>query len=150
VLVRIIIVVLVAFPYLLYRVATTFREPPRFVRRGIDRLTIGAIVAFFPGPTEPRPKWIVLYTALLVVQWTVTSVYAAYSLWVAGNGRPEAARYRMRLLAGATAALNVSILISSVAPQSSPNHPNTFLQLFQLAVALTFFFGIAPPRALID
>jgi len=153
--IRVILGVLIAFPYFLYRIAATFRTPSRVVRVSVDVLTGGVILAFFaaprfPGPTEPRPAWAVLFTLAIVVQWTATSAFAAAWLWVAGNGRPAAARNRMRLLTVGTVALNVTIYISALAPQSSPDKPNHVVQILELAVGLVFFIGLAPPRALVD
>lgn len=153
--IRVIICVLIAFPYFLYRIAATFRPPSRLVRRAIGILTFGVMAAFFlsprfPGPNEPRPPWIVLFTFAIVIQWTATSAFAAWSLWIGGRGRPIAARYRMRLLATGTAALNLTIYISALAPQSNPNKPNHAIQILQLAVGLTYFIGLAPPRVLTD
>jgi len=154
-LVRFVIGVLVLFPYFLYRLAATFRPASRFVRRSLDILTFGLIAGFvaaprLPGPGEHRPAWLGLYTIVFIAQWTATSAYAAASLWIAGRGRPTAARYRMRLLAGGTAALNVTILVSSFLPQRGPNNPNAVIQIIELAIGLAFFIGLAPPRALVN
>ncbi len=152
--IRFVLAVLVAFPYCLYRIAVTFRPPSRVVRRTVDLLTGGLIVAFFaaprfPGPNEHRPAWLIPYTLALIVQWTVPSIYAAVSLWRAGARRPTAARYRMRLLGAATAALTALIYISALLPQGNANKPNNLIQLMQLAVGVVFFVGLAPPRALV-
>src|SRR5438552_4164573 len=154
-LVRIILGVLVAFPYLLFRLAATFHEPSRLVRRTLGGLTggiiaLGFVLPRFPAPDEPRPLWVVLYLMGIVVQWTATSVFAAAWLWRRSSGRPTAARYRMRLLAAGVASLNFLILLSASAPASDPQHPNHLLQLVDLAVGLVFFIGLAPPHFLIQ
>jgi signal transduction histidine kinase len=152
---RILIGMIVAIPYFLYKLATTFHRPSARVHRAMTFMTVGVIAIGFalpriPGAGEPRPAWLVPYTVLILIQWTATSVFAAVWLWRAGAGRPTAPRYRMRLLAIGCAAFNIVVLISSVHPQANPNEPNMVVLGLDLLVAAIFFVGLAPPRVLID
>jgi len=153
--VRILLAVIVAIPYFLYRLAATFHTPSARMRRAMNALTLVVIVAGFllpriPAPGDKRPSWLIPYAAIFLVQWTATSAFAAVWLWRAGAGRPTAPRYRMRLLAIGCAAFNVVLLFSSLRPSSNPNNPNHVVQALDLAVAAIFFVGLAPPRFLID
>ncbi len=155
ILVRVILAILVLFPYFLYRLAATFHRPSTALRRMLDGLTAAVIVSGFllprfPGPSEPRPKWLALYSVAILTQWTIASIFAARGLWNAGEGRPSAPRNRMRLLAAGVAAVNISLLLSAIHPSSDPHNPNPLMQLLNLACGLIFFAGLAPPHALVE
>jgi signal transduction histidine kinase len=154
VLVRVLLGVIVSVPYLLYRVAASFRRPSPALHRTLTAMTAAVVVAGFalpriPGPGQRRPAWVVVYAGAILAQWTATSAYAAVWIWRAGRGRPTAARNRMRLLAAGCAAFNVVLLFSATRPQSGVE-PNHLVQLLDLVVAGLFYLGLAPPHALVE
>jgi signal transduction histidine kinase len=153
--IRILIAVIVGFPYCLYRLAATFRPPQRRGRRALDFgfvtvILVGFALPRFPAPGQPRPAWLIPYSAAIAIEWTGLSVLAAIWLWRSGAGRPSAARKRMRLLAAGTLAMNILILVSVLSPQRDAQHPNHVVQVLDLVVAGIFFIGLAPPQLLVD
>ena len=115
---RILIELLVLFPYFLYRFATIFAPPgtrlQRFVAAMTTVLSIGTFVLpRFPAAGESRPSWFIAYLALFLIHWTMLSIVVTVRLWSAGRGQPGIASGRMRLLAFAAASLTVAIVGSA-------------------------------------
>jgi signal transduction histidine kinase len=152
--VRVLIGLIIAVPYFLYRLAATFHRPSAPLHRALTVMTLAVIAVGFvlprlPGPGEKRPTWLIAYALAIVVQWTAASVVAAVWLWQSAAGRPTAPRKRTRMLAIGCAAFNLSILVSASRPQTTAE-PNHVVQALGLVVAAIFFVALAPPAFLID
>ena len=146
---RLLIVVLLLFPYLLYRFTTAFDPSSRRLNVAAALATLGLIVwtivlPHFPQTGEHRSVGFNIYIYALLVQFGALSLIAAARLWRAGRDQPSVARNRMRMLSLAAAALTATIFFAVVTPADA--------QGLQIAVsalgivsALTFLLGFVPP-----
>jgi signal transduction histidine kinase len=150
---RLLIVVLLLFPYLLYRFTLAFRQASVTLDRVLGGMT-GAMVLWtlvlphrLPAAGEPRPLWVLAYLAAFLVHWTVMSLVVAVRLWRAGRREPSVARRRMQMLALAAATITIAIFVS-VGSNGADSPAALVSQLLALASAFCFWFGLAPPRHL--
>jgi signal transduction histidine kinase len=149
-LLRLEIELLVLFPYLGYRFATSFVPPSRRLQRVVGLLTIGLSIWTFalpsvPASGEPRPSGFLVYVVAFLVHWTLLSVVVTTRLWRAGRGQPSVARIRMRMLSSASAALTVAIIGSTLTtdPHSTGS---AIVQLLALLSGFGFLLGLEPPQ----
>jgi signal transduction histidine kinase len=146
------IALLLLFPYLLFRFTTAFDPPRPRAARVLAAVTAAMVVWTFaqptyPGPGEPRPLSFQAYLAAFVVHWAVLSSFSSWRLWRAGRGRPGVGRRRMELLALASAALIVALIIVALAA-SRDSPAQAAAQALAFVSALAFLLGLAPPAAL--
>ena len=149
---RVLVVVLLLFPYLLFRFAAAFEPAKRRTEWIVGAATVGLAVWTFllpdiPQEGEPRSVAFDLYLGALVLLWGALSLFVAVKLWRAGAGQPSVARRRMRLLSFAATAMTLAILI---AVANAENEPWLGIGTSLLAVisALAFVLGLAPPALL--
>jgi len=149
---RIAIALLVLFPYLLYRFASAFEPTRRQLARFVDPLTTALVVATIalpdiPAEGDPWPWWFVVYAVAFLVHWSVLLQLVAIRLWRAGRAEATVARRRMRMLALASTALAVTLLLSVGA---GDDHSWFALAVGLLATlsAVGFLLGFAPPAVL--
>jgi nitrogen-specific signal transduction histidine kinase len=141
---------LVLFPYLGYRFATSFVPPSRRLQRVVGLLTIGLSIWTFalpsvPASGEPRPSGFLVYIVAFLIHWTLLSVVVTTRLWRAGRGQPSVARLRMRMLSFASAALTVAIIGSTLT--SDPHSTGSaVVQLLALLSGFGFLLGLEPPQ----
>ncbi|HZR95935.1 MAG TPA: ATP-binding protein [Gaiellaceae bacterium] len=143
-------ILLVAFPYLLYRFTEEFRATsPRVANLlfGVTAILIVWTIALpsIPQPGEHRPAAFQAYVFLFLVHWTVLSVVAASSLWRAGRAQPSVARNRMRFLAFAVALLNGALLLIIV-PTGNDSVLTLTSQVVGAVSVVAFLLAFAPPR----
>lgn len=148
------VVVLLMFPWFLYRFMATFERPPRTLDTTVNALTGAVLVATvlvprFPGPDEPRSPAFAAYVLLLLVQWTFLSGVVAVRLWRAGRDQPTVARRRMRMLAAGAAALAFGLVVTAAVPSEEASAVGVLVHVLAIASALLFLLGFAPPRALL-
>jgi signal transduction histidine kinase len=146
------VVLLVLFPYLLYRFAAAFEPAKRPLARFVDLLTSTLVVATialpsFPAEGESWPWWFVLYVLAFLVHWSVLLLLVAIRLWRAGRFEATVARRRMQMLALASTALAVTLLVSVGAGEDHSWFALTVGLLGTLS-AVGFFLGFAPPAVL--
>jgi PAS domain S-box-containing protein len=156
---KILISVLALFPYFLYRFASAFQGVGRMTRWVAIGLT-GAVIldallmSDFPGPDDPRTASFNLFLTLFLMQWSALLVFVAARLWRAGTGQPGIVRKRMRLLAVASVALTVAILIAGAAPQGGNQDQQytsqVITQLLALVSGALFFLGWSPPASMVS
>jgi signal transduction histidine kinase len=147
---RVDIALLVVFPYLLFRFTTAFRRPDRGFANAIFVLTALLIVWTFalpriPQPGEPRPGFLIAYTVVFMIHWSVLSIVSARRLWLAGTAQPTVARRRMHLLAIASAGLTVALLLVVLSSDRDSSLSLASGALGSLSV-LAFLLGFAPPH----
>ncbi len=153
-LVKALIVVLLLFPYFLYRFAAAFELPPRWIRRVAGGSTL-VVVAWtlaiprFPLPGLPEPRWWEMFRIAVMVQWTVLFAVVGTQLWRSGRQEASVTRRRMRTLALAAAGMDAAILLSGIvkAPQSATTILIT--QVLFVGSSILFFVGLAPPGWLV-
>ena len=148
------IALLAGFPYFLFRFAASFGRFSRtteWIAGGLTAavIVVTAVIPEFPREGEPRPGWVLLFTLLFLAQWTYLFVIVGVRLWRGGRGQPTLARRRMRILAMATAGLNLAIIISVVSPSDTqPAWLQLSSAILSLSTATLFFIGISPPQIL--
>jgi signal transduction histidine kinase len=148
-LLRVEIALLVLFPYLLFRFTTAFRRPGKHVANALFALTAILIVWTFllpriPQSGEPRPTFLLLFTVVFMIHWTVLSVVSARRLWLAGAEQPTVSRRRMHLLAIASAGLIVALLLA-IATSNSYSALSLASGVLGTLSAVAFLLGFAPP-----
>ncbi len=150
--VRVLIAALVLFPYLLYRFAVSFRPPSRRLSLLVGSITV-LVVAWtlalpdIPEDGESWPWWFALYVAAFTVHWTLLTVVVTWRLWTAGRGEASVPRKRMRLLACASAAITLALLVGVASP-SEGSAADLVGTLLTTLAALAFLLGLAPPTVL--
>ncbi|HYN99397.1 MAG TPA: ATP-binding protein [Actinomycetota bacterium] len=151
---KLLIVLLMLFPYCLFRFASAFQEAGRKTRLLAAGLTATVTLATlalprFPEPDEPLSGWFSVYLVSMLVQWAVLSGITAIKLWRGGKGKSTVARRRIRTLSVASAILLLAILM--IAARSSSGEDGAtevVIQLLATASAVLFFIGFAPPSFL--
>jgi PAS domain S-box-containing protein len=152
--IKAILVMLVLFPYFLYRFAVAFNKPSWRVMLP-PRIATAVVVAWtlwipkFPFPGMPEPEWWTYYRYTLLVQWSILFTIVMFRLWGGSRHESSVARRRMRTIALAAAAMNLSVLLSGVF-QSPPTQTVTLItQAMSCVASVLFFAGLAPPRWLV-
>lgn len=149
---RLLVAVLVIFPYLLYRFATSFRPTTPRIGLLVASLTLTMVVwtfvqPVFPEQGEPWPTSFVVYVAGFTVHWTFLTIVVAWQLWTAGRGEASVARRRMRLLAIAASTITVALFVAISSPDPSST-VELVSQLLSTVSASLFLLGLAPPPLL--
>jgi signal transduction histidine kinase len=146
---RVLIVVLLLFPYLLFKFTAAFDPSSRRLGWTAAGATVGLVawtiaIPHFPQTGEHRSVGISIYLYAIVLQFGFLSTIAAYRLWRAGRDQPSVARNRMRMLSLAAVALTATIFFAVVAPANDQG-----LQIaisgMGIASALLFLLGFSPP-----
>ncbi len=150
---KLLVVVLLAFPYLLYRFAVAFEAPNRrsdaFAAWSTGTVMLATLaLPRLPAPDSLRPVWFQAYVALVLVVWTALSALMVVRLWRAGTGKPTLARRRMRLLGLAAVEMNVALVLAGVVSNSSEAEIAAAVQILAFGSAVLFFLGFAPPPLL--
>jgi hypothetical protein len=151
ILTHILVVILLLFPYFLYRIGASFAGPSPALDRAAIGLTALVILTALVQPEFPQPgeERSALFTALIVallIQWVFLSTVVAVRFWRAGKGRQNIASKRMRMLSIASVALSIAIVISGT---SSAEESTTVEEITQVIVLLSigaFFLAFAPPE----
>ena len=146
------VVIVVVFPYLLFRFTNAFRRPARALAWALAGLTAILVVwacaiPRYPQSGEPRSGGFQAFIIVFLVHWTILSIAAATLLWRAGREQPTVARRRMQYLAFASAVLTLALIL--ILPTSDSNSVWTLgTQLLGFAAVIAFLVGFAPPQVL--
>lgn len=148
---KILVAILVLFPYFLYRIAYAFAPGGR-VAHLAAAVPTGIVVLWtfflprFPEQGEPQPQSLRVWAYALLFQWVLCSFLVAVRFWRAGSGQPTITRSRMRMLALAATALSVGIVISVTANEPRQGTvTDVITSIISLVSAVAFFFAFAPP-----
>jgi signal transduction histidine kinase len=147
---RVLVVVLVLFPYLLFKFTSAF-DPSSRRLEWIAAAATAALCVWtvalpdFPKTGEHRSLGFSIYVYALVGQFAFLSSVAAYRLWRAGRDQPSVPRNRMRMLSIAAVALAAAILCAVAAPADDQGIQIAVSGL-AVASALAFLLGLSPPR----
>jgi signal transduction histidine kinase len=146
---RLLIVVVLLFPYFLYRFAAAFDPLPVWVDRAVAGATLvlmawTLVLPDIPAPGESRSGFFESYLVAALAVWTVIALFVAARLWRAGRGQPGVARHRMRMLSFAALAMTSALLIAGSNPEggSTLELATSVLIVFS---ALAFMLGVSPP-----
>ena len=147
---KLILAAVFLFPYLLFRFSAALDRPSRRTELVADALAGVMLVSTLalpslPAPGEAQPRWLAAYLAVVVAQWTVTSLIVAVRLWRAGRGQPTAARRRMRGLSTGATGLSLVILVAGVAPAIDSSLLTLATDVVTLCSAVMFYLAFAPP-----
>ena len=117
--VKVLIAVLMLVPYCLFQFAASFLHPRAAVQYAVAALTVAVIAFTFalqyvPEPGEPPPADFVAYRLTFSAQWAFLFSYVVIRLFLAGRDQPRIAKYRMRLLALATAGLELQVVVAAL------------------------------------
>jgi signal transduction histidine kinase len=149
---RLVIAVLVLFPYFLYRFTTTLSTPTRRLERWLGLMTILVlgwtfVLPAFPAEGEPWPPWFVAYIAAFLVHFSVLLIVVSFRLWRAGRNQPGVARRRMEMFAVGAGAITAALLLAGTAPDSD-SWTSLAISLLGTLSGITFLLGLRPPTAL--
>jgi signal transduction histidine kinase len=149
---RIDLAILLLFPYLLYRFSSAFYSGKRPLARFVDGLSTLLVVSTFalpylPADGESWPWWFALYALAFLVHWSVLLTLVAVRLWLAGRAEATVARRRMRMLAFASVALTVALILA-VAARDEDSVGALVVALFVTLSAIAFILGFSPPSVL--
>jgi signal transduction histidine kinase len=143
------IVLLVLFPYLMFRFATAFAQPSVRLRRVVGLIT-SILVAWtlllrhVPATGENRSTAFIVYVVAFLLHWSALSAVVALRLWRAGRGQPGVSRKRMEMLAFAAAALTAAI-VGAAFESDSDSAVAALTGALATASGLAFLLGLAPP-----
>ena len=146
---RLDLVLLVLFPYFLYRFAASFEASSRPLARFVGTLTSALVVGslllpHIPGEGDPWPWWFVVYAAAFLVHWSLLLFLVSVRLWRAGSKEATVARRRMRTLAIASLAATAALVLAFATPDSGALG-RLLLGLLVTFGAVSFLVGLAPP-----
>jgi PAS domain S-box-containing protein len=152
--IKAILVILVLFPYCLYRFAVAFKKPSRRLTllAGIPTAVVVGWTLWIPSvpfPGMPQPQWWTYYRFAILTQWSVLFTIVVVRLWVGSRHEASVARRRMRTIAIAVALLNLSILLSGVFHSPPTELESLITQIISSVASVMFFIGLAPPRWLV-
>ena len=147
---KVLVAVVVLFPYLLYQFARTFFDAIPWFYRLATALTglavAGALIIEIPAEDEPRSIAFRLFIYLVLIQWTLILIRVATGLWRAGEGQPTVARRRLRVMALGSLALVLALVISGLAePSEDSSATQIVTELFAIVSGPLFLLGFAPP-----
>ena len=149
---KMLIVVLVFFPYFLFRISSSFRKTQTWLRPvALAATTVLALWTLFlpdfPGPDDPQPPALRTWVVALIALWVTLSVVVGVRFWRAGTGQPVVARKRMRSLSVASVIFSVGIVISGLGGGAAgENYAREALtQSITLLSVVAFFLALAPP-----
>lgn len=149
---RALVVVLLLFPYLLFKFTVAFDPSSRRLEWITAAATVGLIawtiaLPDFPQAGEHRSLGFSIYLYALLLQFGYLSTIAAYRLWRAGRDQPSVARNRMRMLSLAAIALTATLFFAVVTPADEQGL-QIAISAMGIASALAFLAGFSPPGIL--
>ena len=152
---KVLIAVVLAFPYLLVRFLDSFETIHRWQRFLAQALVSLSTVTTLILPRIPasndhrRPGWLVAWLAVVFVEWGWLSGFACVRFLLAGRHQPTVVRRRMQVLSLGSFVLIVS-LIPSLSPTKNDTGSHAYLagQLIGILAGTLFYLGIAPPPIL--
>ncbi|HUR76884.1 MAG TPA: response regulator [Acidimicrobiales bacterium] len=149
--IKLLLAIIVLFPYCLYRFASSFgrsRWPVRLAAHASTVLVVVWSLALprFVVPGMPQPWWWSAYRVTILFQWTILFAGIAARLWFDSGHEASVPRRRMRTVALAAGLMMGAALLSGVT--KSPQTPGMILvtQSMFFASTILFLIGLSPPR----
>ena len=152
---RSLLVLIVLFPYFLFRFAASFRTRPKWVEALALAVTVtlGVTIYFFhelPGEGEPWGGGFGLWVVRLPRPMGVAERHRRLRALAVGAGQPTVSRRRMRLLSFGSIGLALALVLAGAAGSGGGSTvTQVAVQLLALASAPLFLLGFAPPRWLL-
>ena len=149
---RLVIALLVVFPYFLFRFTNAFHTANRRLANALFLLSVILVAWTFalpkiPQQGEPRGGVFEAFVIVFFVHWAVLSVVSAWTLWRAGREQPTVARRRMQFLALATGVLTLALLLAVITTKQYSGLSLGSGILASASVA-AFLLGFSPPPIL--
>jgi len=149
---RVVIALLVVFPYFLFRFTNAFRAANRRLANALFLLSAILVVWTFALPRIPqqgqsRDSAFKAFVTVFFIHWAVLSIVSAWSLWSAGRAQPTVARRRMQFLALATGLLTLALLLA-VFTTNQYSGLSLGSNLLAMISVVAFLLGFAPPLML--
>jgi signal transduction histidine kinase len=149
---RVVIALLVVFPYFLFRFTNAFRAANRRLANALFLLSAILVVWTFALPRIPqqgqsRDSAFQAFVTVFFIHWAVLSIVSAWSLWSAGRTQPTVARRRMQFLALATGLLTLALLLA-VFTTKQYSGLSLGSNLLALISVVAFLLGFTPPLML--
>lgn len=144
---RVGLLAILAFPYLLFRFAASFRHVPRLweivAAAMVAATLLAALAVTSPQQGEQPPIPMGLVIVAMVGTWTALTAWVVWSLARSGLEQPTVAKRRMWTLAVAAAMLDVALVLALVGTGETLSEAAYVLAL---ASAGVFLLAFAPPR----
>jgi signal transduction histidine kinase len=149
---RVVIALLVVFPYFLFRFTNAFRAPNRRLANALFLLSAILVAWTFalpriPQSGEARVGAFQAFVTVFFIHWAVLSIVSALSLWIAGRAQPTVARRRMQFLALATGFLTLALLLAVLTTNQYSGWSLASGIVATISV-IAFLLGFAPPQVL--
>lgn len=151
---RLLIVLLLGSPYLLYRFADAVVTGPSGARRVADALLVVVVATTLLLPTIPadgmegmsvtQTAWVVLVLGF----WAGLDMLAGWLLGRASVGEPGVVRNRLRVLALAAVGLGLYVPASASLGENPSPATAVVSQAVVVVLGLLFLVGFAPPNLL--
>ena len=146
------LVLLVLFPYLLFRFTATFRDYPTTLKRAAlvaagAATVFGVMLTTMDSDRSAGGTFATVALLVILGYWAAVSLISIVSLWRAGAGQPTVARRRMRLMSAGAALLTVALLLAAAGGGGAPVAALA-VQCAAIASAIVFGIGLYPPTAL--
>ncbi len=143
-LIKLLLSTILLVPYALYRFAASFVPVRNWGRHFAEWITVAAVlgtlmIPYLPFPGQEAPPGFLAYRVLVSLQWGLLFGFVALRMWRAGTHQPQAARYRMRLLAIAAAGLDVPLIIGALGLNY---HPTLELASSVNTAVMAVLFGL--------
>ena len=154
---RIVVVwILAAFPYFVFRFAGTFTGLSEGARRTSAGLT-GAIMAALliaggvPESGARRSAAFTAFVLLFVAQWVSLTAITSTMLWRSAQSQPTVVRMRMRMLSTAILLLALVLVVSAITPNQTDDSSAIEVAASALLIISTLMFVAAstPPAVLL-
>jgi signal transduction histidine kinase len=149
---RVVIALLVVFPYFLFRFTNAFRAANRRLAIALSFLSAILVVWTFALPKIPqqgqtRDAAFKAFVTVFFIHWAVLSIVSASSLWRAGRAQPTVVRRRMQFLALATGVLTLALLLA-VFTTNQYSAWSLGSGILATISVVAFLLGFAPPQIL--
>jgi signal transduction histidine kinase len=149
---RVVIALLVVFPYFLFRFTNAFRAANRRLANALYFVSAILVVWTFALPKIPqqgqtRDAAFKAFVTVFFIHWAVLSIVSASSLWRAGRAQPTVVRRRMQFLALATGVLTLALLLA-VFTTNQYSAWSLGSGILATVSVVAFLLGFAPPQIL--
>jgi len=149
---KLLVAVLLLFPYALMRYGSCFVRPSVVLRR-LAQAATGVVVVWtfllprLGGEDAPQTTALKVFTFAVLIQWTALSMITTVRLWRIGQHQASVAKRRMRTMSVGAALLNAALAIAVFSPSDAEDTwwP-VFTGMLAIVSALCFFVGFVPPR----
>ncbi len=147
------VLLLTVFPYLLHRFVRALRPRTGALERIIDVGLAGMVAWTLLAPPLPaadveRPAWVLAFTGVFLLWWTVVFASVAWQLWRMGRDQPGIVRNRMRLMGSAAILMNLALMASVFAGPDADAITRLLTAALGWTSGLLFLVGIMPPPSL--